>query len=133
MKEIFVNRIIEENNITRGLCVLDNTTHKNLEIIYTTKQLDYIKSLLKTPPKEGFHSLDRFCQFVVLTQYDPVLGLSMSVYDFNDNMDNVLDEYLILTEKEWDKSDIEMIAKLFQEGYQDKNNRAKMIIEALVL
>jgi len=48
-------------------------------------------------------------------------------------MDNVLDEYLILTEKEWDKSDIEMIAKLFQEGYQDKNNRAKMIIEALVL
>jgi hypothetical protein len=46
------------------------------------------------PPKEGFHTVDRFCQYIILTQFDQIIGSSIKVSDLYKDLDMVLENTL---------------------------------------
>lgn len=129
MKEIFVNEIIEQDGITHGVIGSNKTVLKNIPIVFQDTKLKIINSILNNPPKEGFHSIDRFCQYVVLTNCNPLFGgLSMKVSDYT-TMDLALEEYRKLAAKDWDKDDIDNIMRLVQDIQKDCPEQAKMTIE----
>ena len=129
MKQLFANQIIEQGGIVQGLVILDRTAHENLPIIFTGNALSYIKSLIERPPADGFYTLDRFCQYIILTQYHPETRLSMKISDYNNNINVALDEYSELISKEWEKEDRDKIMRLFQIIEMDLDNRAEIIIK----
>ena len=129
MTDIFVNDIVEDNGIIHGLAVLNNTVLKNINLIYSSNKLTDILALIKNPPKEGFYFFDKFCQYVVFVQQQPVLGLSMKFTDFQNNDDLALDEYLVLKEKQWQQQDREKIMQLFHDIKTKSNETGNLIIE----
>jgi hypothetical protein len=128
MKPIYVNHIIEQNGITHGIAALDKTVLEDIDLIYTGKMLQVVKQLISTVTAEPFYFFDRFCQFVIYLQYQPVLGLSLKVSDYHNDVNAALDEYNILSANQWQKKDRDKILQLFQE-IQKSNEVAEMIIK----
>ena len=127
MKEVHVNEIREENGITHGLAVSTKTALKNIPIVLSGKVLEVVSELVKHPPKEGFGSLIRFCQYIVLIRMDPILGFSMQLSDFHNNLDAALDEYNALKLNNWDKEQRDKIMKLFQDIRNNPTDIATLV------
>ena len=132
MKEIFVNEIIKEDNGSRtGIIVWDDTIIEAMPVLYDNKVQQGIAHYIKNPPDPGgFHMFSRFCQFIVLFGWQPILGVSIKLSDYDNNIDNALDEYLQLAEKDWAIEDRNDIMKIFEEIREDKSGeKAEMIIK----
>lgn len=129
MTDIFVNEILEDNGVTHGIAVWDKTVLKNIHILYSGKMLTNILALISNPPKEGLYFFDKFCQYVVFVQQQPILGLTMKFTDYQNNDDLALDEYLILKEKDWQQQDREKIMKLYHEIKTQKHDTAQFVVE----
>src|SRR5437016_3176387 len=113
MRQLIANEIIEQNGITQAIVVWNEDVVKNLSVIYPRGPVgEKIKNLLLNPPKDGFHFIDRFCQYVILLQDDVFTGLSMKISDFKNNIDTGLEEYQQLKRLGWDQQDIEKIMKI---------------------
>lgn len=128
MKPIYVNNTYTQDNLFNGVAVLDKTVWKNLKNIYP----DHIYQALKqkvNSGKEPFYSYDKYCQFVIYLQYQPVLGLSLKFIDFYNNTDYALDEYNLLKEIGWTAPEIEKIMKLFTEIKENNPEKGEFIIE----
>lgn len=126
--KIYVNEIIHEGIITHGIVVLKSTIYEDIDIIYKGKIKDFLISMIKNS-KEAFYSFDRFCQYVIYLQFQPILGLSIKISDFKNDTDAALDEYMSLRIKDWLKKDTDIIMKIFQEIKNDKTNTARMVIK----
>lgn len=128
MKEIFVEKIIEENGITHGLTGDDKTVKENLVIVYPAGGKNYVLSLIKTRGDESFYVIDRFCQFIVFTQYTPQLGLSMRISDFHNRFEGALDFYGELKD-DWSSADTDKIISICNDILTRKEDTAKMVIK----
>jgi hypothetical protein len=133
MKQIFVNQIYEDKGITHGIVGSNKTTLENIKIIFTGEKFKIISQLLSRPPLEGFHTVDRFCQYIVLTQLHPQQGLSMKISDFHNDLDSALDEYNELIEKDWEKKTRDKIMRLFQDIKSNPKELAEMIVVPIIL
>jgi hypothetical protein len=132
MKQIYVNKIYDDNGVTHGAAGADKTAIKNIPIVFAEPYFKIITTLLSNPPAEGFHTIDRYCQYIVLTELNPLLGLSMKVSDFHNNLDAALDEYTELKGKEWSQQARDKIMKLFTEIKDNPTDIAEMIIEPII-
>lgn len=113
MIQLVANEIIEQNGVIHALVVIDTDIITNLSVIYPEGPVGaHIKSLLLNPPDDGFHLIDRFCQYVVLLQDDVYTGLSMKLSDFKGNIDTGLEEYQELKGLGWDQADIDKIMQI---------------------
>jgi hypothetical protein len=136
VKQVLVNEIIEQNGITHGLVVWESTVNKSMELMFKgdgfiLKNIEHFKKNLPDP--SGFHFITRYCQFVVYYEYHPFTGSAMKVSDFAYNIDDALDEYIRLAEKEWKIEDRESLMKSFQKIQEDKSGvLAEMIIDESV-
>ena len=131
MIQIFVNEIIEKANGGRtGLVVSNDTIAEDMPILYDEKVQQGIKHFIQNPPNpEGFHMFSKFCQLIVLFKWDTKIGASITLTDYDNNVDNALDEYLKLAQKEWAIEDRNTIMEIFEEVRNDKSGeRAEMII-----
>ena len=132
MKPIYVNNTYTQDNLFNGVAVFDKTVWKNLKNIYP----DHIYQALKQKVNSGeepFYSYDKYCQFVIYLQYQPVLGLSLKFIDFDNNIDYALDEYNLLKKTGWTNQEIEKIMKLFTEIKESNTETGEFIIEDQVL
>ena len=127
MKKVFVNQIMEENGILHGIAALDKTIKEDLPIIYPSKKLQILEKLQATHHPNSVYSFDRYCQFVVYLQYQPILGFSIKLSDYKNNIDAALDEYSILRGKGWLKEDIDKIMTIFQDIKDNPADLAEMI------
>jgi hypothetical protein len=107
--------IRDDNGVLHHIVVDDREVIKNLAVIYPGEKGEAIRRLIKNSPKEGFHFIDRFHQFVILFMFDPQVGLSMKISDFKGNVDLGLDEYRILMDNDWDQEDINKIMQIIVE------------------
>ena len=131
-KTVFVNEIIENNNGSKtGLIVWNDTIVEDMTILYDDEVQRGIKHLIQNPPHpEGFHLFSRFYQFIVLFKWDTKIGASITLTDHGNSVDNALDEYLQLAEKEWATEDRNDIMKIFEEIRNDNSTaKAEMIIK----
>jgi hypothetical protein len=130
MENIFVNKILEENNVIRGIAVWDDTILKNIHILFKgDKVLQHILNLINNPPEEGFHFYDKFCQFIVSVERHPNLGLIMEFMDYQDNDDTALDSYLTMKEKEWPQKEREDIMELYHHIKTQNHSNAQLVLE----
>lgn len=132
MKQVFVNEIIKEDNGSRtGLIVWNDTIVEDMAILYDDKVQRGIKHYIQNPPHpDGFHMLSRFCQFIVLFKWDTKLGASLTLTDFDNDLDNALDEYLKLSANDWTIEDRNDIMKIFEEIREDQaGEKAEMVIK----
>lgn len=114
MIELFVNEIHEGESATHGLVVLNGMVRDNLRKVYDATKYQKVKKLMNETQGD-FFLLDHFCQFVIYTQFSLREGLSMQITDYEGDIDNALDDYQTLTNKEWRKDDLNRIMMLFQE------------------
>jgi hypothetical protein len=133
MEKLFVNEVVKENGVTHGIVGSGKTTLDNIKIIFKGNRFDAISTLIENPPAEGFNSFDRFCQFIVLTQFHPTFGLSMKISDFHNDMDAALDEYNVLKGKELEKETRDKLMRLFLEIKDHPKERAELIYVPLAL
>ncbi len=126
MKNFFVNKIIEKNNIIHGMTVDQKLVLKNFETMSGKKMAEAISTLVKE--NKNFYFIERFCQYVVYFQFRVGLGLSMKFSDFGDNINNVLDEYLKLEAKNWDKKDRIKYIEIVQQIIHNKTEMAEMVV-----
>lgn len=127
--EIYINHIEKEGETIHGIAAWDKTVEENLSIIFRNdKVLEGIRYLIKNSA-QPFYTFTRFCQFIIYIQFQPTLGLSMKLTDFNNNIDSALEYYSDLKNKEWKKEDIDKILTIFQDIQNDRKNIAKMVIK----
>ena len=127
MQNIYANEIIEQNNITVGIAVLNETVFENLNTIFAPQKLAAILTQVKQHP-EGAYFFTRFCQYIVFVQVNN-LGWSMKISDFHNDVNIALDEYSSLKLIGWSKNDIDKIMQLFQEIEKDKDSTAELVVK----
>ena len=127
VQQIPVNEIIEQEGVIHGLVVLDKTAKEVLPIIFTKNQLLGMVGKMQTK-NEPFYTFSRYCQYVVYTQFDPVLAFTIKISDYSNNLDIALDEYSVLKNKGWLQSDRDNIMKVFQNIKDNPNEKAEMVI-----
>ena len=131
MKQIFVNTVIENENIIRGLAVLNETVHEDLAIIYPKQMVAYYKQKEIENSSKDFYGFDRFCQFVIYLSYRNGLGYALEILDFNNvnNVNAAFDYMLSLRKLGWEEIDRERIVKIYQEIKQDNGGeKCEMVI-----
>lgn len=131
-KQIFVNEIIEkENGGKMGVIVWDDTIIEDIPILFDDKTERGLKHVIQNKMQpEGFYLFSRFYQFIVLFKWNPIMGISISLTDYGNDIDSALDEYLELEEKKWTVEDRNTIMRIFEEIRNDKSGeKAEMIIK----
>lgn len=128
MQEIIipVNEIIEDEKITTGLVVWNETVRDVLMVIYKPEKLMGLIVLAKEHPAEGIYFQDRFCQFIILVQLKvtamhPFIDGSIKLLDCRNDIDAALDEYRAYRDNQWDEKAMNEFLKLFQKIEQDKS------------
>ena len=89
--DIFVNKVMEENGITKGYAVHEDTIEKDLKILFTNIERATFVILAKSY-ENGFYTFDRFCQFFVYYQYNN-LGWTIIFIDYNNNINAAIKEF----------------------------------------
>ena len=126
MKTFMVNEIITNNNVLHGIVVDQKLVFKNFETMSGKKMAEVI--FLEIKQNKNFYFIERFCQYVVYVQFRVGLGISMKFSDFGDNIDNVLDQYLKLEAKNWDRKDTLKYVETVQQIIDNKNEIAEMVV-----
>jgi hypothetical protein len=132
MKEVFVNRILNDEDVLRGVIVRDKTIVEGLEIIFDETMRAIINGLIRKLGHEGFYSFDRFYQFVVYLNCRPQLGITIELIDFTStkNVNAAFDYTLKLRGAGWTDADRDKIMDIAQEIKKNsENEQAKMIIK----
>lgn len=128
MSEIIipVNEIIQDEKITTGLVVWNETVRDALMVIYKPEKLLGILQLAKEHPIEGVYFQDRFCQYIILVQLKvtavkPFIDGSIKLLDCHNDLDAALDEYRAYRDNKWDEKTMNEFMKLYQKIEQDKS------------
>ena len=103
MELLFNEQQIEKHAIHY---IVVNQIHviENLKIILGENVLNNV--LAFATKGQSFHDIKRFCHLAVLIEFDADINkLSLKMTDFSSNIDNVLDEFSMLTVNDWEKTD----------------------------
>lgn len=128
MIEIFVNTILERNGVINGISVLEQTTLDNLIQVHGERKLYAWLQEINKRPGEDSYSFDRYCQYVVYSQFRWELRWTIKFMDFG-NMDIALDEYISLTEKGWEQKDKDKIMILYQQIQETPQDVGELIVK----
>ncbi len=132
MKQVFVNSIHEERNLTFGIAVLNHTVEEDLRIMFDKNYLLAIMELAKRNKSNGgMNVFVAYCQFVAFihVKVEPFDGVIRFI-DCKGNSDAALDEYLLFQENGWDKIGRDGFMKEFQKISQNPPvELAEMIIK----
>ena len=123
--KIHVNKIYDENGVTHGLSVLEETIIENLLMVFPDL-VQGITATIKSNPAQDFYFINKFCQLVVLYKYDRN-GQTLHFMDFNNSTDTALDEHLELQKAEWMEDDMNKIMQLVSEIQNSPNGQAELI------
>lgn len=129
MKEVFINAIHEENGITHGMAVRNQTAAENLAMMYSRGKLEAIINAIKNSGQVSGYFFDRYSQYIVYCLIDFSTGLSMQFSDFHDNSEAAFDYYMVLTDKGWKEADKIKIIEIFNDINVNRADIAKMTIK----
>jgi hypothetical protein len=125
MLEFLVNRIGVIDNITHGMVLEDELVIHNFSLVYGLKKTNALLFSIRQR-NENCYLISRFGDYVGFLRYQVDLGFSLTLTDFENNFDNVLDEYLELQRKEWKNEDIikylEIAKEIEKESQPSKMN-----------
>ena len=127
---VYVNYIYSEGKIDHGIAATENCIEKNFKKIFTPKDREVLIPMFKEV-RENFYFFNRFCQYVVYTQFQIDIGFTMKFTDYKSDLDTAIDEFKLLQENQWEESDIAKIMKIFDEIQLYKGNTCKMILEPI--
>ena len=127
MTEILVDTLIIEGETTFGISTTEKCINQTVTLILGEKGIEALNKIYKETNDEGFHTFDKFKQFVVCINYYPVLGISLKFINYNNNDDAALDDYLILKDKSWTEFDRNKIMELYLETKNYKGSDAKLV------
>ena len=103
MELIFNEKQIEKHAI-HYMVVNQEHVINNLKIIFGENVLNNV--LAFSTKGQSFHDIKRFYNLAVLIEFDANINkISLKMTDFSSNIDNVLDEFSILTVNDWEKTD----------------------------
>lgn len=118
MKKLYVNEITNTNTVLVGISAQDSMVLNNFKTIHGETLTN--KLLKKSNQTKEFYIIERAYQFVYILRKSE-LGLSMEFIDFKNNIDSALDEYISRNNNNWEKEDLDKIARLATEIIEDKN------------
>lgn len=131
-KQIFVNELIQNNDVIRYAIVGDKTIQKTMKKLYDDKVRNNLIALTQREPtkSDGFFIFSKFCQFVVYFQHRPPLGISIELMDFTNTPNiNAAFEYLIeLRSLGWDDKTRDKIQELAHEIKKNENSEQAEIV-----
>jgi hypothetical protein len=125
MEEILVQEITITDSFTVGHITDNELVIKNCYLFFSNQAAKNIEFLMSR--NDSFYIIDKYCQYVIYLQYQKELGGAyMNIIDFKNGTDSMLDYYLFLKEKKWEKKDREKVAKLYKEIIANNKTTAKM-------
>lgn len=112
MHKLLVNEITDNGHLLYAIAVTGNTIQHNMAVIYGENRLPGLLQTANDHPDTPFASIDKFHQFVVVTEYAANTGFTMNLVDFRGDAAAGLDKYLLSTQRTWDKNERDRISDL---------------------
>jgi SpoVK/Ycf46/Vps4 family AAA+-type ATPase len=126
--ELVFNEQQTEKHAIHYMVVNQKHVIDNLKIILGESTLDNV--LAFTTKGQSFHDIKRFCHLAVLIEFDAGINkLSLKMTDFLSNIDNVLDEFSMLTVNDWEKTDKDKYVRIVSDTIENPSKKCVLVKE----
>jgi cell fate (sporulation/competence/biofilm development) regulator YmcA (YheA/YmcA/DUF963 family) len=126
--DIFVNKITEDNGITKGYVTHEDTIAADFKIAFTNQEIMALQGLANMS-KDGIYTFDRFCQYVMYLYYNEY-GWTIILSDYHNSVDIAIKECEKLKGDGWTEKDRDEIIEIFTQIEKHKNlQKAQMVLK----